>query len=282
MWWLAHGEHEVPAGTQWLSPRERDVLARIRYTKRYVEFLTRRWTAKRALATVLRRDLAAEALATVEIAHHPGGAPYVLVDGERAAIEVSLSDRAGWAACLVGAPGAPGAPGAEPGTAGFAGRPPAGAPGAVGIDLELVEPRSDGFVEDFFTAAERERVRALPAGEARDEAANLIWSAKEAALKVLKVGLRADTREVEVEFDDSFDESPRRDDRRPLHGWAALTVRSRGGASFPGWWRRDGAFVLTVAGAGPFHPPVPLAGGGDLATAAPVHSWIARPLVAPG
>jgi len=35
----------------------------------------------------------------------------------------------------------------------------------------------------------------------RDKAANLIWSAKDAALKVLKVGLRADTREIELEFD---------------------------------------------------------------------------------
>ncbi len=249
MRWLAHGEHEVAAGTQWLSPHERSVLAGIRYTKRYTEFLTRRFTAKRALATLLQRDRSPEALAAIEIGNHPGGAPYVALDGCQAPIEVSLSDRAGWAVCLLGAPDS--------------------ALGPLGIDLEIVEPRSDAFVEDFFTAAERDFVRALPAGEARDEAANLVWSAKEAALKVLKVGLRADTREVEVAIDRG----------RRADGWAALVVTARGGASFPGWWRRDGVFLLTVAGVEPREPPELLAGGGDLAAAEPTHSWLGRPLV---
>jgi 4'-phosphopantetheinyl transferase len=249
MRWLAHGEHEVPADAEWLTAREQAVLGGIRYTKRYVEFRTRRWTAKRALATVLERDLTPAALATLEIGNHPGGAPYVAVDGERAAIEVSISDRAGWAVCLVGTPG--------------------GTPGPLGIDLEIVEPRSDAFVEDFFTATERDTVRALPAGEPRDEAANLIWSAKEAALKVLKVGLRADTRDVQVVIDR----------RRRADGWSALRVTASGGAVFPGWWRRDGVFVLTIAGAAPSDPPALLAGGSDLAAAVPVHSWLERPLV---
>jgi 4'-phosphopantetheinyl transferase len=249
MWWIAHGEHEVPRGTDWLSPRERDVLAGIRYTKRHTEFLTRRWTAKRAVAAVLELELAPDALAAVEIGHHPGGAPFVVVDGERKAIDVSLSDRAGWAVCLV----------AEPGDTA----------GPVGIDLELVEPRSEGFVDDFFIAAERDYVRGLPAGKARDEAANLIWSAKEAALKVLKVGLRADTRDVAVAVG-----RERRGD-----GWGPLAITHRGGAVFAGWWRRDGVFLLTIARAAPVPPPARLSGSGDLATAAPVDSWLARPLV---
>jgi 4'-phosphopantetheinyl transferase len=249
MRWLAHGEHELPAGTQWLSPREREVLAGIRYTKRYTEFLTRRFTAKRALAALLQRDPCPAALAAIEIGNHPGGAPLVALDGRPAPIEVSLSDRAGWAVCLVG--------------------PPGSALGPLGVDLEIVEPRSDAFIDDFFTASERDFVRALPAGGARDEAANLIWSAKEAALKVLKVGLRADTREVEVEIDRS----------RRADGWAALRVTARDGAAFPGWWRRDGVFLLTVAGSQPGDPPVPLDGGGDLASAEPTHSWLGRPLV---
>jgi len=249
MRWLAHGEHEVPAGTQWLSPREQAALAGIRFTKRHVEFLTRRFTAKRALATLLRREFSPAALAAIEIGNHPGGAPYVALDGRPAPIEVSISDRAGWAVCLVGPQGA--------------------APAPIGIDLEIVEARSDAFVDDFFTAAEREFVRALPAGEARYEAANLVWSAKEAALKVLKVGLRADTREVEVAIDR----------RRRADGWAGLVVTARDGATFPGWWRRDGVFLLTVAGTVPAEPPSPLHGGGDLASAEPTHSWIGRPLV---
>ena len=173
MWWLAHGEHEVPASADWLSPREQAMLAALRYTKRRVEFLTRRWTAKRAVATVLDRDLSAAALAAVEIRHHLSGAPYLEVDGRPAAIDVSLSDRAGWAVCLVGRRRRPRPARHRPGARGAAQR---------GIRRRLPHRR-------------RERLRAQPAaGAARDEAANLIWSAKEAALKVRKVGLRADTR----------------------------------------------------------------------------------------
>jgi 4'-phosphopantetheinyl transferase len=248
MWWLAQGEHEVPAGADWLTPREQAVVARLRYTKRRVEFLTRRWTAKRAVATVLGRGLAPAALARVEIRHHASGAPWVAVDGQPAPIDVSISDRAGWAVCLVGPPGGS---------------------GPLGVDLELVEPRSDAFVGDFFTAEESAGVRGLAAGEARHEAANLIWSAKEAALKVLQVGLRADTREVAVEFGRAH---------RP-DGWAALSVTGRDGSAFPGWWRRDGVFLLTLAGRARLPPPVRLPGGANLADAVPVHSWLAQPLV---
>lgn len=249
MQWLAHGEHEVPDGGEWLSPREQSILGAIRYTKRYLEFLTRRWTAKRALATVLQRESTPELLATIEIGNHPGGAPYVVVDGRPAAVEVSLSDRAGWAVCVVGSPKSN--------------------PGPLGIDLEIVEPRSDAFIEDFFTAAEREYAHGLASTEARDEAANLIWSAKEAALKVLKVGLRADTREVEV----------RVGQQRRSDGWAELAITARSGALFPGWWRRDGDFLLTVAGTSRAEPPALLHGSSDLATATPTHSWLQRPLV---
>jgi 4'-phosphopantetheinyl transferase len=248
MWWLAQGEHEVGAGVDWLTPGERALLDSLKYTKRRVEFLTRRWTAKRAVAMVTGKGLAMSALGAIEIRHHASGAPFVAVDGQPAAIDLSLSDRAGWAVCLVGPPG---------------GR------GPLGIDLELVEARSEAFVADFLTAAESAAVRRQAPGEPRDEAANLIWSAKEAALKVLKVGLRADTRDVEVAFD-----RPQRPD-----GWAALSVTHRDGSAFPGWWRRDGVFLLTLAARQPVQPPLRLDGGGDLVSAVPMHSWLARPLV---
>ena len=118
-------------------------LAGVRYTKRRVEFLTRRWTAKRAVATVLGRGLEPAALASVEI--RPPRQRRALRGGGRAAaaaIDVSISDRAGWAVCLVG--------------------PPGGASGPLGIDLELVEPRSDAFVERFLHRR-RERRCAPPA-----------------------------------------------------------------------------------------------------------------------
>ncbi len=246
MWWLAQGEHDVPTSFDWLSGHERSHLDGIRFTKRRTEYVTRRWTAKQAISRVLEIEPAD--LARIEIRHRPSGAPYVHIDGEAAPIDVSMSDRAGWAVCLVGPPGS-------------------AASGTLGIDLEIVEPRSEGFVADFFTAAERALVTGLPTVERRHEAANLIWSAKEAALKVQQVGLRADTRTVEVQIERAA---------RP-DGWTAMVVTAATGM-MPGWWRRDGVFLLTIAFQAPAEPPQLLPGGGDLATAEPRHSWIERPV----
>ena len=250
MHWVAHGECELPSTADWLSERESAQVATIRFTKRRSEYLTRRWTAKRAVATVLGLDRTPRTLATVEIRNRDSGAPYVEVDREPAAIDLSLSDRAGWAVCLVGPPGS-------------------AAAGSLGIDLEVVEPRTDRFITDFFTGREAEYVLGLVAGEPRDEAANLIWSAKEAALKLQQVGLRADTRTVEVTLDRNAGPD----------GWSPMVVTASSGVRMPGWWRRDGVFLSTIAFADDHPPPQLLAGGADLTSAEPLHSWVDRPVI---
>ena len=257
MRWLACAEHEIPADLGWLSARELARLDRLRFTKRRTEFLLRRWTGKRAVAAALGPEVGAPfslgaGLARIEMLNHPTGAPYVEIDGGPGGMDVSLSDRAGCAVGLVG----------EPGTAA----------GSLGVDLELVEPRTERFVADFLTPAEVDYVRGRRRTDGEDgwqAAANLVWSAKEAALKVQRVGLRADTRTVEVSVDHAV---------RP-DGWSAMTVRSHRGEEFPGWWRRDGAFVLTIAFAAPHEPPVLMDGGVHLASAEPLHSWLADPTV---
>jgi 4'-phosphopantetheinyl transferase len=251
MWWLAHGEHEVPSSTDWLTAHEREHLDSIRFTKRRTEYLTRRWTTKQAVAAVLDLDRSFGSVARIEVRHHDSGAPYVLLDGGPADVDVSMSDRSGWAVCLVGPPGS-------------------SASGTLGIDLEVVEPRTDAFVADFFTAAEHDYVRGLADVDDRHEAANLIWSAKEAALKVQQVGLRVDTRTVEVTLD-----APDRSDR--TDGWRPMTITGHNGA-MPGWWRRDGVFLLTIAFAAQSDPPAWLTAGSDLAMAMPSHSWVQRPV----
>lgn len=246
MRWLARGEIDLPTHDRWLSEREREQVATLRYTKRRQEYLTRRWAAKHAVAAALGIDAGQpEQLVAIETRNHPSGAPFVAVDGRRADVSISLTDRAGWAVCLVG------------GT------------DALGIDLELVEPRSERFARDFFTASEQAALAETGAGEERDATANLVWSAKEAALKVLQTGLRADTRTVEVTIDR---------DVRP-DGWAPLSVDERDGDRFHGWWRRDGRFVLTIATREPIEPPSAFRGSVDLAGATPIHSWVTQPLV---
>ncbi len=282
--WLARGEHEVPADVEtwgsWLSPPEAAYARSLRFTKRRTEFLLRRWTAKHAVVTALGLppnggpdessvEEPAEALMPlrhgptglwrVAVLNRPTGAPYVLVDGAPAGVEVSVTDRAGWAVCLVGSD-----------------------LDAVGVDLELVEPRSEGFVSDFLTGPEAAVVRGLAPGDERDAAANLLWSAKESALKVLRTGLRADTRTVEVTFDPDDLVAASRTSAAPggPAGWHRLAVRHTvTGQVFPGWWRRDGAFVLTTAGVSLAQPPALLSTSSDLTSARPIHSWLTAPVV---
>lgn len=248
--WYACGEDTIPAGEDWLAALERERLAQIRFTKRRTEFLLRRTVGKRAVAAVLSLGDDPATCGRIGMLNHPSGAPYVVLDGAVLDLEVSLTDRAGHAVALIRPSGSQ-------------------ARGPVGIDLELVEERTNGFVEDFLTAGEAAWVRAR--GQVAVDA-NLLWSAKEAALKVLKVGLRADTRTVEVRVDDTV----------RADGWAALeVVQGESGATFPGWWRRDGHFVLTVVTTHPDGPPQALPGTGNLAAAEPIHSWLAEPVVRP-
>ena len=238
MHWLARGEHALPVGTHWLAPAEAARAAGLHHTKRRTEYLLRRLVAKHGIATVTGQPTDPATLAGIEVRNAPSGAPYVLVEGVPLDLDLSITDRAGWAVCVLGGP--------------------AGLNEPVGCDLELVEPRSAGFVRDFLTGAEQRFVASRPAGEERDVAVNLIWSAKESALKVLRVGLGRDTRSVEVAVSVPG-----------TAGWGALCVRSTEGGVFPGWWRREGRFLLTLAAAATGPPPVALAVSDVLATAAP-------------
>jgi len=220
----------------------------MRFTKRRTEYLLRRWVGKQAVAAVIGAATDVRELARIEVANRPGGAPYVLVDAQPLGLDVSLTDRAGWAVSVVG-----------PDLS------------AVGCDLEIVEARTQGFVADFLTEAERRYVAAKADGDAKDAAANLLWSAKESALKVLRTGLRRDTRTVEVTVE-GFGQGSDTDH------WGRLTISTIEGATLTGWWRREGAFLLTIAADSSIPQPEPLPGCARLSEASPVHSWVGRPL----
>ncbi len=241
----------APSAGNWLTAGETDRVAAMRFTKRRDEWLLARWTAKQALAAELGLADDAASLARIEIRTIIGGdaqgAPEVYIDGVSCRIGISLTDRAGWAVCTVGAVD------------------------ELGCDLELVEPRSEAFVRDFLTPREQAVVAAPPFEASRDAVANLIWSAKESALKVLRTGLRRATRSVEVGFPVE----------RPVDGWQPLRVRTEEGRELPGWWRQYGEFVLTVVTGRSVPPPRPLIDPPGLATAKPSHSWLAAPLVDP-
>ncbi len=128
----------------------------------------------------------------------------------------------------------------------------------IGADIEGVEPRSDTFIQSYFAADE---IRWI--GQALDDEQALLatatWSAKEAVLKALHLGLTVDTRQVvclpatgmELSANSEF-------------GWNEVYVQcdpavlptARQASARPSvpcdsgicaWWRRHGRFVLTLA-----------------------------------
>ena len=111
----------------------------------------------------------------------------------------------------------------------------------MGCDLEWVEPREDNLIQDYFTAEEILLSTQLPESE-RDLLVNLIWSAKETTLKILREGLRRDTRSVAVRPDIGGDENE----------WNAWTGRClESSRCFYGWWRTSSGYVYTL---GSDHP----------------------------
>jgi 4'-phosphopantetheinyl transferase len=210
--WLSQRQADVPPGDEWLGPAEREVLAGLRVAPRRASWRLGRWTAKAALGCWLEVEPAA-----VEVLAAPDGAPEAWLHGARAPVSVSLSHRGDRALAVV-----------------------AHAPTVVGCDLELIEPRSGAFIREWLTAAEQELV--FGCDEARQALlANLIWTAKEAAAKVRREGLRLDVRHARVTLIDGG---------ATAGDWCPVQVDwGDGAAPTLGWWRAAAASVMTIAAA---------------------------------
>jgi 4'-phosphopantetheinyl transferase len=204
--WLTGWLADVPAGDGWLSARERAVLAGLRVEKRRADWLLGRWTAKLVAAAWLGTEPS-----RLEIIAAADGAPEAWIDGERAPISVSLSHRGGRALAAV------------------ADR------GALGCDLELVEPRSAAFVRPWLSPSEQALVAEAAVGE-RAHAANLLWTAKEAAAKALRGGLRLDLQRTVVDLDSA---DP------PERGWWSMRVACDD-KTLAGWWRSEPGWTMAV------------------------------------
>jgi 4'-phosphopantetheinyl transferase len=148
--WLRHVAAEVPSDNTWLTPAETATLAGLRIAKRRRDWRLGRFTAKRAIALYLR--LGERALRRIEVLAAEDGAPEATLDGDPARLSLSISHAGDIGLCAVAAPGVP-----------------------LGCDVETVEPRTDAWLADFFTDAERAAVAETPA---RDRAliATLLWS----------------------------------------------------------------------------------------------------------
>lgn len=203
-------ESGYPPSLGFLAAGERVRAASMKVPRRRDEFLLGRWVAKSLIASVL--DCAPGP--ALEVRAAPSGQPLAFLDGAPLRLSISISHRHGLALAALDESGS-----------------------ALGADLEHVEPRSAAFVRDFFTPREMD---AIASGNA-EVLANLIWSAKESALKALGTGLRSDTRSVEVELD-------------PLVAGPWQKLRILGARPLQGYWRRHGEHVLTVVGSSACEP----------------------------
>jgi 4'-phosphopantetheinyl transferase len=244
VYWLEQTTADVPVEDDWLSASEAVLLNGMRFAKRRADWRLGRWTAKRALAISRNMPSHLEALAGIEIRPAQSGAPEVFFANQPAAVTISLSHRCGSAICAVALSGA-----------------------ALGCDLELIEPRSDAFVADYFTPEERAFV-ARGATADRSRLLALLWSGKESALKALREGLRLDTRCVVVSLVEAHQR--RGEDHegctedpdpsfRPSYGpnsWHRLQVCHTDGQIFRGWWQHSGDLLRTLVAAPPPAPPI--------------------------
>ena len=209
-WWMEQTCRDLPPNSEWLSVRERSRLAAIRVPKRRADWLLGRWTAKLAAASRLYGSLDLEVLASFEVRPASSGAPELFEKGVRCPFELSISHSGGVGFSVIAA-------------------------GCVGCDIEVVEARNEAFVSDYFTPSEQALVAATPL-ENRSLLSNLVWSAKESAMKALHEGLRLDTRDLNVTVPPE----------RASGSWFPLLVSHQGREPFPGWWRAQRGLVRTI------------------------------------
>jgi 4'-phosphopantetheinyl transferase len=218
--WFSQLHADVPSRDEWLGDHERRVLAGLRMRRRRAAWRLGRWTAKAALGAWL-----GVAPSRLEVLAAPDGAPEAWLDGVRAPVSVSLSHRGGRALAVV-----------------------TDAPRVAGCDVELVEPRSGAFVREWLAPSEQRLVASCSEAQ-RELVANLIWTAKEAASKVRREGLRLDLRDVVVTLADPCATSAL---------WRPLRVEwGDGQSTTSGWWRAENGWVMAIAGEPP--PGVPRA-----------------------
>lgn len=211
-----------------LSPREENLLSGLGIVPRRRKWLLGRVAAKRLVREISGDPERPEGSRLVDsqisVLNQPSGEPFVVIEGRGGwAFPISLSHRS-----EIGMAAAPTDPHAR-----------------IGADLETVEPRDAALVRQFFTDEEAAAVEA--SGGDRDLVMARIWSAKEAVLKLVGLGLRLDTRGVVVCLDgESFPGCP--------EGWLPIDVKVT--ASLPRQevleglrvvWRREPDCVLTVA-----------------------------------
>ena len=231
--WFEQSLADVPAFDDWLGSWELSHLGGLHIPKRRADWRLGRWTAKCALSACLNLPPCVETFRSIQIRPAVSGAPEAFLNEAPAHVPISLSHSGGVAACAVTTSGT-----------------------ALGCDLELVEPRTDAFVADYFTSPEQFLISKVPVAD-RFALISLIWSAKESALKALRTGLRIDTRCVSVTVHDGVQglgitglqgTSPESCDAasEPFRDWHTIEAKHAETGVLHGRWSYKYPFVRTL------------------------------------
>ena len=223
-WMLVDSQHTALEAPEVLSSSEFQKYSAFRFPKRRDEWLLGRWTAKTLVHSIPMYQQ--YHLNQIEIQNAPEGAPYIQLPGRTAPAEcLTISHSGNLALCALSM----------------------GLSMQVGTDLEKIEERTETFILDYFTPAEQRLVNKYPP-KTKAMIVTLIWSSKESMLKALGVGLRRDTRMVEVQGIDSL---------IPINNnhsnWQKIQIGEQpaSGRAWAAWWQRRDPFVITLAGFAP-------------------------------
>lgn len=192
---------DLPGDLDWLHPGELAFLETLRFENRRKDWLLGRWTAKRALFSFLENEGLALEMKDINILKTASGAPEAAFDIPVPPCSLSLSHRAGHAIAVAAAGDV-----------------------QIGCDLELIEPRSEAFIADYFSDRERELIRKDP-----PFFSNLLWCVKESVMKAMGEGMRIHPTRIEVEVEGEVSASL--DDGRMI---------CKGG------WKKEDGFVWAV------------------------------------
>jgi 4'-phosphopantetheinyl transferase len=210
--WLTQDVRNVPEHEAWLTEGERSRLAGMRFPKRCTDWKLGRWTAKCTVWACRFCDIGRDSLPEIRTA--ADGAPETYLNDKPVKISISISHSRERSLCVVG-----------PDNFG------------IGCDIEFLEVRETDFFRDYFTAEENSFVEQNARCD-RITTALLIWSAKESTLKILRQGLRRDTRSISIRPDFL-------DREGNWHSWTGQCLQTS--QTFQGWWRTCDGFVYTLA-----------------------------------
>ncbi len=225
--WLSISSDQYPAlnkglpFTGLLSRDEQAMFDRLKTPKRRQDWLLGRLAAKKLIQAVIYQKTGnCCSLDELVIAAHASHAPYLVGEAGKW-INLSLSHAGSRAVSAV-----VDQPSRE-----------------IGIDIEQIERRPEGFAQEFFTENEINLMRTAKDAYTNELLLAGIWSAKEAVFKALQVGLSVNTKAVTCLFDIND---------LPKETWRQFEIQInhhrllQQGAALQGWLRYENGYVITL------------------------------------